>query len=237
MIISAQGLDFRTLNAQIQSAADVTVCDCLGQRFIGTAQEDGMITVYGTPGNALGAYLNGAAIHVFGNGQDAVGDTMNGGEIVIYGNVGDALGYAMRGGCIYVRNSAGYRAGIHMKEYQDKKPVLVIGGSAGSFLGEYLAGGIIIVLGLEADGLPVGDFIGTGMHGGRIFVRTEEPLLNLPEQVTASVASAGELEEITPFVVRFAALFDAGVAQIMQSRFYVLKPNAKNPYKQLYAAN
>ena len=237
MTISAQRLDFRALNAQIQSAADVAVCNCLGQRFIGTAQEDGTITVYGTPGNALGAYLNGAAIHVFGNGQDAVGDTMNSGEIVIYGNAGDALGYAMRGGCIYVRNNAGYRAGIHMKEYQDKKPVLVIGGSAGSFLGEYLAGGIIIVLGLEADGLPVGDFIGTGMHGGRIFVRTEQPLANLPEQVTADIASAEELEEIAPFVTRFAAHFDADAAQIIQSRFYVLKPNAKNPYKQLYAAN
>ena len=31
-----------------------------------------------------------------------------------------------------------------------KIPVMVIGGGAGSFLGEYQAGGVIIVLGLEA---------------------------------------------------------------------------------------
>ena len=29
----------------------------------------------------------------------------------------------------------GYRAGIHMKEYKEKRPLIVIGGSAGSFLG------------------------------------------------------------------------------------------------------
>jgi glutamate synthase domain-containing protein 3 len=34
-----------------------------------------------------------------------------------------------------------------MKAYEDDLPVLVIGGRAGSFLGEYQAGGIIIVLG------------------------------------------------------------------------------------------
>lgn len=49
----------------------------------------------------------------------------------------DATGYAMRGGKIFVRGNAGYRAGIHMKAYKDKTPVLVIGGKAGSFLGEY----------------------------------------------------------------------------------------------------
>lgn len=36
---------------------------------------------------------------------------------------------------------------FHMKEYKEKVPVLVIGGRTGSFLGEYQAGGIIVVLG------------------------------------------------------------------------------------------
>lgn len=104
------------------------------------------------PGNALGAYLNGAEITVSGNAQDAVGDTMNEGKIVVHGQIGDAAGYAMRGGRIYIKGNAGYRAGIHMKAYKDKKPIMVIGGRAGSFLGEYQAGGIIIVLGLNIDG-------------------------------------------------------------------------------------
>lgn len=60
---------------------------------------------------------------------------MNAGEIVVHGSIGDAAGYAMRGGRIFIRDSAGYRAGIHMKAYKDKIPLMVIGGAAGSFLG------------------------------------------------------------------------------------------------------
>ena len=66
---------------------------------------------------------------------------MNDGTIIVHGSIGDAAGYAMRGGEIFVRGSAGYRAGVHMKAYEDKLPVMVIGGCAGSFLGEYQAGG------------------------------------------------------------------------------------------------
>ena len=58
---------------------------------------DKNITIDSVPGNALGAYLNGAIITVKANAQD-VGDTMNDGKIIVHGNIGDAAGYAMRGG-------------------------------------------------------------------------------------------------------------------------------------------
>ena len=148
----------------------------LGQRYIGAGQSEGTIILNEVPGNALGAYLDGANIIVNCSAQDATGDTMNAGEITIHGSTGDAAGYAMRGGAIYVQGDAGYRAGIHMKEYKEKVPVLVIGGRTGSFLGEYQAGGIIIVLGIGSeDRQPVGNFCGTGMHGGRIYLRTRRP--------------------------------------------------------------
>ena len=152
--IDASGLDYRQLNAAIRSCSgDASVTGCYGQRFIGAGLETGNLTVTGTPGNALGAYLDGACIEVRGNAQDAVGDTMNAGRIVVRGSIGDAAGYAMRGGELYVEGNAGYRAGIHMKAYGDKRPVMVIGGKAGSFLGEYQAGGVIIVLGLKSMGI------------------------------------------------------------------------------------
>lgn len=72
-----------------------------------------------------------------GNTQDAVGDTMNAGRVCIFGNAGDAVGYAMRGGKIFIRGDAGYRVGIHMKAYKEHRPVIVVGGVVGSFLGEY----------------------------------------------------------------------------------------------------
>ena len=170
-------MHFKTLNNLIRNSkdAEVTIDNCIGQRFIGDGLRGKTITINGTPGNALGAYLDGARIVVNGNAQDATGDTMNDGDIFIHGSSGDATGYAMRGGRIYVKGDAGYRAGIHMKAYREKLPVLVIGGAAGSFLGEYQAGGIIIVLGLGCESeIPVGYFCGTGMHGGKIYLRCDK---------------------------------------------------------------
>ena len=155
MTIDARGRDFAALNEAIRAAGGVCeVRGCVGQRFIAAGMSGCDIKIFGVPGNALGAYLNGGTIEVFGNAQDAVGDTMNSGSIIVHGSIGDTAGYAMRGGEIYVRGNAGYRAGIHMKAYQDKLPVMVIGGCAGSFIGEYLAGGVIAVFGLGEPGRP-----------------------------------------------------------------------------------
>ena len=177
---------YKQLNEQIRAAQDseITVENVIGQRYIGCGSTDRKITVHGTAGNGLGQYLNGSTIEVFGNAQEAVGDTMNAGEIVVHGNVGDACGYAMRGGKIYIKGDCGYRAGIHMKAYQQHFPVMVVGGKAGSFLGEYLAGGLILVLGIGQNGAyPVNNFCGTGMHGGKIVLRCDKAPTDLPRQL------------------------------------------------------
>ena len=74
---------------------------------------------------------------------------MNDGEIVVHGHAGDLTGHSMRGGKIFVKDYVGYRVGIHMKEYQRKIPTIVIGETAGDFLAEYMAGGVIVILGLN----------------------------------------------------------------------------------------
>ena len=239
MNIPAKNLHFRELNRIIRTAADEThvIDDCCGQRFICSGMGKKILTINGTPGNALGAYLDGGIITVNGNTQDAVGDTMNDGKIIINGNAGDALGYAMRGGSIFVKGNSGYRTGIHMKEYKDKKPVIVIGGRVGSFLGEYLAGGIIVALGIGVKDVPVGNFTGTGMHGGKIFIKTENTLAGLPAQVIVNIASSEDLREIEPYISEFAGYFGIDAQSLLSGRFYVLKPDTKNPYKQLYTAN
>ena len=173
-IIDAKNIDFQDLNKIIKEKTEVEIINCDGQRFIGSGTIDKKIVVKGVPGNALGAYMSGSTVSVFGNAQDAVGDTMNDGKIIVHGNCGDAVGYAMRGGKIFIKGKAGYRVGIHIKEYKDKKPVIIIGENAGSFLGEYQAGGLIVVLNLKGEE-AVGDFCGTGMHGGKIFLRTDNP--------------------------------------------------------------
>jgi len=234
----AHELGYRALNEKIHnSKEDVVIDDCFGERFIGAGTSSKTITINGTPGNALGAYLDGASIIVNGNAQDAVGDTMNDGKIIIYGNAGDTLGYAMRGGKIFVKGNSGYRTGIHMKEYKDKKPVIVVGGSTGSFLGEYLAGGLIIVLGLDTEDFPAGNFTGTGMHGGEIFIRSSKVPKNLPKQVSKCEASQSDIKRIEDNLMEFSEIFGISMDDILNKTFYRLIPNAKNPYKQLYTEN
>ena len=215
----------------------LTINNALGQRFIGAGTSGKEILINGTPGNALGAYLNGSKIIVHGNAQDAIGDTMNDGAIIVHGNCGDTAGYAMRSGEIYVQGNAGYRVGIHMKSYKDLYPIIVIGGKVGDFLGEYQAGGIIVVLGIGAEGCPVGSFCGTGMHGGEMFIRSEEPPKGLPVQVCCTEATEEEKQGIRRYIERFVKHFGHDTDELLKSRFYKLTPNSASPYKQLYVNN
>lgn len=235
------GTDFRTLNKRIRDtdAREITLDGCIGQRYIGAGISDKRIVVRGTPGNALGACLNGGEICVYGNAQDATGDTMNDGKIVIYGNAGDATGYAMRGGRIYIHGNTGYRAGIHMKAYAEYKPAIVIGGRAGSFLGEYQAGGTIVVLGQNTDGYPViHNFCGTGMHGGKIYLRCETLPQNIPVQVHAEKIKGTDEKELVSLVEDYGTYFeDRDPARLLDAYFYVLTPDSENPYKRMYVDN
>lgn len=237
--IDVKDLGYKELNDELRAADSVcTLAGCLGQRFIAAGMADKSIKIEGVPGNALGAYLNGATINVFANAQDAVGDTMNEGRIIIHGNIGDAAGYAMRGGEIYVKDNAGYRAGIHMKEYKEKKPVMVIGGITGSFLGEYQAGGVIIVLGLnKGDNRIVGNFPCTGMHGGKMYLRGDVSGIKFPSQVNATKATVEDIEAIKPYLDNYCKMFDCKIDDIMSEEFTVIAPDTGNPYRQMYVAN
>jgi len=232
--IDAAGVYFKELNEQVRAQRDkkIIIEHCNGQRFVGSGLAGVWLEVRGTPGNGLGAYMDGAEVEVYGNAQDAVGDTMNDGLILIHGSAGDGTGYAMRGGAIYIRDDVGYRAGIHMKEYQGKRPALVVGGKAGSFLGEYQAGGVIIVLGIGAEGkLPVSNFCATGMHGGTIYLRSDEAPDCLSAQIEAERADSKEIES---YIDAYCGYFGADKKALMGATYYKLIPNTKNPYQRLY---
>ena len=238
-ILNVEVLDHQAINDSLRDVQeDCTLINCCGQRFIAAGRSDKSITINGVPGNALGAYLNGASITVNANAQDAVGDTMNEGKIVIHGNIGDAAGYAMRGGEIFVQGNAGYRAGIHMKEYGEKIPALVIGGCAGSFLGEYQAGGVIMVLGLNRGNKRiVHNFPCTGMHGGKLILRGECADIQFPSQVSARTASEEDMTLIRRLIEKYCSLFNADCEEILDAPFTVITPDSANPYKQMYVAN
>ena len=141
----------------------------------------------------------------------------------------------MRGGTILVEGNTGYRAGIHMKAYEDRLPTLVIGGRAGSFLGEYQAGGLIVVLNLtDGEGRFSCNFCGTGMHGGKIVVRSREMPTGLPPQLAVREASADDMAQIETCLASFCEAFGRKREELDTLPFFVLTPNSKNPYKQLY---
>jgi glutamate synthase domain-containing protein 3 len=241
--IDASGVYYRDLNDVLREAIGngtrrIELRNVYGQRYIGTDLNVPVeIEIFGTPGNDLGAFMNGPRITVRGNAQDGCGNTMNEGEIIIHGHAGDIIGLAARGGKIFVREDVGYRAGIHMKEYQDRKPALVIGGTAQDFAGEYMAGGVMILLGLTLDkGEPhKARFIGTGMHGGVIYLRGSVEEHQLGKEVGVAELEGNDRQLLKQYVGEFASHFDYDADDIMQRKFVKLFPRWLRPYGRLYA--
>ncbi|MCR4720164.1 MAG: glutamate synthase, partial [Lachnospiraceae bacterium] len=232
-------LRFGQSNEKIKSpkSRNIAIETLLGQRYTVSGCTGKANHISGIPGNALGAYLTECDITVYGNAQDAVGDAMNDGTITIHGNVGDAAGYGMRDGKILVKGSAGYRAGIHMKEYMEKKPLMVIGGKTGDFLAEYQAGGKIIVLGIGHEKeCPVGDFCATGMHGGVMYIRSEHKP-DHPAQVLCEDATKDDIKAIKADIELFAKKFDFDAQELLDAHFFKLTPNTNSPYRRLYVNN
>jgi glutamate synthase domain-containing protein 3 len=241
--IDARGMFYRELNARLRQVASngtrkIKLQNVYGQRYIGTDLGRPIeIEIFGTPGNDLGAFMDGPKIIVHGNAQDGCGNTMNGGEIVVHGHAGDILGLSARGGKIFVQEDVGYRAGIHMKEYQDKKPVVIIGGTAQDFLGEYMAGGILVLLGLNlGEGEQYkANFIGTGMHGGVIYMRGRVHKFQLGKEVGVAEPDENDCLILKELIGEFASHFDYNAEEILKYNFSKLFPLYLRPYGRLYA--
>ncbi len=241
--IDASGVYYRDLNARLREAvaqgtSHIELTNVCGQRYIGTDLDKPVeIEIFGTPGNDMGAFMDGPRLIVHGNAQDGCGNTMNSGEIVIHGHAGDIVGMSARDGKIFIKEDVGYRAGIHMKEYRDKKPAVVIGGTAQDFLGEYMAGGIIVLLGLtlKEGECHQANYIGTGMHGGVIYLSGSVADYQLGKEVGVSELTEADRQTLTTLVNEFAAHFGYQAEEILKRRFTRLFPRWLRPYGKLYA--
>jgi glutamate synthase domain-containing protein 3 len=240
--IDASNVYYRDLNSSIDDAIKIyktiTLRNVFGQRYIGRGlSSEVKLKIYGTPGNDTAAYMDGAELEIFGNGQDAVGNTMNYGRIIVHGNCGDTLGYAMRGGEIYIEGNVGYRVGIHMKEYKEMKPVIVIGGKAGEFLGEYMAGGAIILLGLNLlkNEDIAGRFCGTGMHGGVIYLYgTKHDQYNFGKEATKIALVNEDIILLKKHIDFYAKVFKKDLRYLKVGLFSKYAAINKNPYSNMY---
>lgn len=239
--IDAKGIYYKQLNERIRHVLnngenEVLLKNVNGQRYIGGGlKTNSKITIEGVPGNDLAAFMDGPTIVVNSNAQDGIANTMNSGKIIIHGDAGDVLGYGMRGGKLFIRGNVGYRVGIHMKAYYDIKPIMIIGGNARDFLGEYMAGGILIVLGLDDSREIAGNFIGTGMHGGVIYLRSKVEDYKLGKEVGMESLSLDEKRELRVYLKEYCSDFDLDLDDIMGGDFVKLTPKSLRPYGKLYA--
>jgi glutamate synthase domain-containing protein 3 len=112
-----------------------------------------------------------------------------------------------------------------------------VGGCAQDFFGEYMAGGLMAILGLDRhDGEPIiGNFLVTGMHVGRIFIRE-----HIDPQIVGREVSIFELEEsdwetLKVLPDEFAPDTGADLSALKRGQFVKLDPVSARPYGRLYA--
>ncbi len=173
---------------------------------------------------------------MFGNAQDGVGNTMNSGEVNVHGSAGDVLGYGMRCGRIFVEGDVGYRTGIHMKAHGGLHPVIVCGGKARDFFGEYMAGGLLVLLGMGStlDGPILGTHVGAGMHGGEIFVRGELEPWQCGDEVLVLAASDAEKAALGVVLADYCRVFAMNLSDVLAAPFTRIVPAGSRPYAGLY---
>ena len=157
MIIDAESLHFSALNEAVRACGEkhISIKNCVGQRYIAAGLTGREIEISGTPGNALGAKLNGGAIRVLGN-------------------------------------------------HKDGKPI-------------------------------IGNFCGTGMHGGEIYLRCEKVPAKLPAQVRAERLEKIPQGTVRALVSRWCSLFGEQESAFTEAVYYRLTPDSENPYRQMYA--
>jgi glutamate synthase domain-containing protein 3 len=243
--IDARGVYYRQLNEAVRGviadgATRVRITGVNGQRYIGNAisGKDVRIEIEGVPGGDMAMFMDGPTVVTSGNAQDGVANTMNAGTVIVDGDAGDVLGYAMRGGRVFVRGDVGYRVGIHMKAFEDRIPVICCGGNARAFFGEYMAGGVLVLLGRNAqfpDQPLIGPFCGSGMHGGVIYIRGKVDERDVGKECGVFTADEEDSKVLKPIVEQWCAAFGDSVEEVMAEPFTKLVPVSHRPYSKLYA--
>jgi len=246
VIIDASTLHYRELNAALRQAiasgaSRIKVHGVQGHRYICCGFRSSRpveVEIKGVPGNDLAAFMNAPiTIRVRGNAQDGVANTMNEGKILVYGNAGDVLGYSMRGGKLFIRGSAGYRVGIHVKAYRERAATIVVGNTAQDFFGEYMAGGVMAILALDRKPPEpvVGEFLATGMHGGKIFIREHIDPEIVGKEVSIFELQDADWAELSALIAEFAADFGEDLSALNKEEFVKLEPVSARPYGRFYA--
>ena len=154
--------------------------DSFGQHGIGgrlwrAAGEPVKIDIHGHSGQRVGSMgFPNTRIEVLGPASDDVGWLNAGAHIVVHGHAGNGTANAMAQGKICIAGNIGSR-GMTMTKHNPRfaPPELWVLGSVGDYFGEFMAGGVAVICGHQAQSpqnvLGYRPFV--GMVGGRVFFR------------------------------------------------------------------
>jgi glutamate synthase domain-containing protein 3 len=113
---------------------------------------------------------------------------------------------------------------------------MVCGGKARDFFGEYMAGGLLILLGMNSrlDGPLVGGYLGTGMHGGAIYLRGEVEPWQCGKEVGVFQANEDDMADIKPVLAEYCEALGMDLEEVLSAPFTKLIPVSHRPYGKLY---
>ncbi|GAB6909374.1 Glutamate synthase (NADPH) GltB3 subunit [Desulfosarcina cetonica] len=174
----------RVLEEEIQRAVEAghrqLTIQAFGQHGIGgrlwkTHGEPVYVTIEGQAGQRVGSlgYPN-TFVDVLGPASDDVGWLNAGATITVHGHASNGTANGMAQGKVYIAGNIGAR-GMTMTKHNPRfePPELWVLGSAGDYFAEFMAGGVAVVCGLDAQDPEnvLGYRPAVGMVGGRIFFR------------------------------------------------------------------
>jgi len=113
---------------------------------------------------------------------------------------------------------------------------MVVGETGQDFLGEYMAGGVLVVLGLNLNGAPhKANFIGTGMHGGVIYIAGKLEAYQVGKEVGVAELDENDKKTLGELVGEYAVHFDMDSGELLSRDFVKLYPKYLRPYGRMYA--
>ena len=177
--IESRVLEERIQAAVAQGKTHIKI-EAYGQHGIGgrlwhAGENKVHVQIDGPAGQRVGSMgFANTHIEVLGTTSDDVGWLNAGAEIVIHGHAGNGAANAMAQGKIFIAGNIGAR-GMTMTKSNPRfaPPELWVLGSVGDYFGEFMAGGIAVVCGHEAQNPK--NVLGyrplVGMVGGKVFFR------------------------------------------------------------------
>lgn len=179
-----QRVPSRVLEHIIQQAIDhghrFIEVDAYGQHGIGgrlwrAGNDPVSIRITGQSGQRTGSLgFPNTSIEIMGPTSDDIGWLNAGAEIVVHGNASNGAMNGAAQGKVFIAGNIGAR-GMTMTKRNPRfePPELWVLGSAGDYFGEFMAGGIAVICGIEssAEDCILGHRPFVGMVGGKAFFR------------------------------------------------------------------